>query len=448
MTNRTTTLIAIKRWLFASFMAFAPLFVLAEPALSIPECTASIPGKYIVDFKDAGALKAFFRTTTYVGIDALRRAPHTQGVDTLLPMVQLGKTALLLDLSETEAYQLLRDRLDLKILSVERDAPVSLFLTPTDSEFGQQYALRAIHAEAAWEIASPLKASALKVAVVDSGIDAHTGIPQVKGDSDNFGHGTHIAGTIGAGEGDGGTVGVVWNIQLFGLRFTGSNGKGNISDAVDKIDAALTYEPNIVVMAWGTRCKSSALERRIAANPTVLFVAAAGNDGLDLHDHPVYPGAFDADNLITVMATSCPEAGTSEPVPDFSSFGEHVDIAAPGVADASASYCRDDCKKSEHGILSTVRQNRYCCMLGTSMSAAFVAGGAALVWSHTPSLNAAGVKQCLVDSAFRLNSLAGKCDKCGRLDLINAVMDGENQPASCKPVTAAGPRSGSSPPTP
>ena len=158
---------------------------------------------------------------------------------------------------------------------------------------------------------------------------------------DTDGHGTHLAGIIGAvGNNALGVVGVNWDVRIMCCRFRHGSGdsSGSIADAVEAIAYAVRNGANVLNCAW-TRGSyySQALYAAIqdARGANVLFVTAAGNDGIDIDEvdsqyhllvNPVYPAGFDLDNILAVTASDADDALTA-----FANFGTtSVDIAAPG----------------------------------------------------------------------------------------------------------------------
>ncbi|MEP6568273.1 MAG: S8 family serine peptidase [Acidobacteriota bacterium] len=201
-------------------------------------------------------------------------------------------------------------------------------------------------------------------------------------------HGTHIAGTIGAVGNNGvGVVGVSWHVKLMPLKFLGSPaGTGSTSQAI----AALAYAKamhdrgvNIRAInnSWGGRAFSQALLDVIGELNSVgiLFVAAAGNDGMDNDSFPVYPANYEVPNVISVGADDSAFTRAS-----FSNFGtDTVDIYAPGI-----------------NILSTAPGANYTSRDGTSMAAPHVTGTAALVCAARPGINLPQLRNSILFGSY------------------------------------------------
>ena len=185
--------------------------------------------------------------------------------------------------------------------------------------------------------------------------------------SDEDGHGTHTAGTVGAVRNNGiGIAGVCGECRLMPLRFLGPAG-GSTSDAIAAIEYAVTNGATVSNNSWGGGADSQALYEAIAAAGEAghIFVAAAGNDSGNNDSNPTYPASYDLDNIISVAATD-----NRDVLASFSNFGAAgVDLSAPGVNIASSYW--DPATTADD----------YWWSSGTSMAAPHVAGIVALVQS-------------------------------------------------------------------
>jgi subtilisin family serine protease len=220
---------------------------------------------------------------------------------------------------------------------------------------------------------------------------------------DRDGHGTHVAGTIGAvGDNGLGVAGVNWNVRVMSLNFLGILGMGFTSDAVLALEYAWQNGAHISNNSWGGGAYSQALYDaiQIAGMNGHLFVASAGNSGTDNDAVPRYPSSYDLPNVISVAATDM-----NDQLADFSCFGAaSVDIAAPGV-----------------GILSTYLNNGYVNLDGTSMAAPHVSGAAALLLGQNPTMDIYSLRRAILNSVDKLDVLTDKVASGGRLNLAKVV---------------------------
>lgn len=150
---------------------------------------------------------------------------------------------------------------------------------------------------------------------------------------DDTGHGTHVAGTIGAvGNNTIGVTGVSWNARIMAIKALTSAG-GLTSDLIDAVNYATMMNVKITNNSWGGGGFSQSLFNAIQAarDADALFIAAAGNGGSDgIGDNndgtPHYPSSYNLDNIIAVAATDF-----QDNLAGFSNFGATgVDLAAPG----------------------------------------------------------------------------------------------------------------------
>ncbi len=242
----------------------------------------------------------------------------------------------------------------------------------------------------------------------DGYVDNVYGINAINGSGDPMddqGHGTHVAGTIGAAANDGNPhVGVAWRVKLIGCKFLPAQGGGKTSDAIKCIDFAVSKGARILNNSWGggpfNQATFDAIAR--ARDRGVLFVAAAGNDANNNDSSPSYPSGYDLDNIISVAAID-----RHNQLADFSNYGAStVDIAAPGVE-----------------IYSTWKDSDtdYKTIQGTSMATPHVSGVAALVLSHFPGISAGDLKRAILNSAVAVSGLQTKVATGGRVNAFNAV---------------------------
>ena len=234
------------------------------------------------------------------------------------------------------------------------------------------------------------------------GINARTGSGNP---TDDNGHGTHCAGTIGAVGNNGvGITGVAWSVKIMALKFLASTGEGADSDAIECIDYARRMGAQILSNSWGGGPGSSALETAIGATRTagLIFVAAAGNEASDNDRVASFPANFDFDNIVSVAATD-----RRDQLATFSNYGaSKVDLAAPGVEIRSTWFNGDSAYQS---------------ISGTSMATPHVAGAFALLKAQFPGDSAQQLISRMLSSTDPLTSLARKCRTGGRLNLARAL---------------------------
>ncbi|MFN8532862.1 MAG: S8 family serine peptidase [Dehalococcoidia bacterium] len=296
-------------------------------------------------------------------------------------------------------------RADPRVRHVEIDQPIEAHVQPNDLRYSDQWALAKVGAPTAWNVVTGTRT--ITVAVIDSGVDLTH--PEFAGRilpgwnfvakdgnaNDDYGHGTHVAGIIAAaGNNKDGIAGMAWGVTILPLKVLNASGAGYGSDLILAIDYARERGAKIVNISLGSSGASTllqeALDRANAAG--ILVIASAGNTGAS-GNAAVYPGA--SPSVLAVGATD-----SNDKRAGFSTSGSYVDVSAPGV-----------------GIISTYRNGGYLTMSGTSMAAPMVAGLAALIWSRTPTMTAAQVRQAILDSSLELGT-SGVDDEygAGRID--------------------------------
>ena len=219
---------------------------------------------------------------------------------------------------------------------------------------------------------------------------------------DGYGHGTHVAGTIGAITGNGvGVAGVAPNARIIPMKIGPGPGVSGVLATLAIRDAA-TAGARVMNASWGSGSYAPGLNEAIsyAADRGAVFVAAAGNYGSDNDATPFYPASIARSNVISVAAID--SAGRKA---GFSNFGATtVDLGAPG-----------------EGILSTTRGGGYGWMSGTSMASPHVAGVVTLLAGLRPDLTPADLIDLVLSTAKPLASLAGRTVSGGIIDAYAAA---------------------------
>ena len=327
------------------------------------------------------------------------------------------------DLTASEAARL---RTDSSVVFVEKDRILQLEQTPQTVPTGVRRIFADDNPNLDIDGADDARID-VDVAVIDSGVMAHTDLNVVSrancvtgvcatgtGNDDN-GHGTHVAGSIGAIDNGTGVVGVAPGARIHSVKVCNASGQCPNSAIVAGVDYVTARAGTIEVanMSLGGPGTNTPLAQAItrSVDQGVVHVVAAGNNaanasGFSPANHP---------DVITVsaLADSDGEPGALGPIPscrpasrddvlaDFSNFGTVVEVAAPGVC-----------------ILSTWNNGGYNTISGTSMASPHVAGAAAVLTSGTR------------DPVNRTQALAirGQITSAGNLNWTDNSGDGVKEP--------------------
>ncbi len=225
--------------------------------------------------------------------------------------------------------------------------------------------------------------------------------------NDDNGHGTVMAGIIGAAGNNGiGVVGVTWRVQLMACKYTDRFGLGTLSEAIACIEYARMNGAHIINASWGLEEFSSALSNAVssAREAGIIFVAAAGNRSppSDNDVYPFYPASLGLDNVVSVAATT-----RTDDAYILSNYGAtSVHLAAPGVEIHSTHHLAD---------------NAYVTRSGTSSAAAHVSGAMALARANSPTESHLQLIQRLMNATDPLPNQAGRSVTEGRLNLARML---------------------------
>jgi thermitase len=259
---------------------------------------------------------------------------------------------------------------------------------PNDPAWGLQYNMVAIRAPQGW--AYTTGSSAVTIAIVDSGVDmTHpdlfgkivAGYDFVNDDndpSDDYGHGTHVAGLAAAFGNNGiGIAGTSWGARIMPVKVLNSSGLGTYLNAATGIVWAADQGARVINLSFGGSAPSLLLEDAVnyAAARGILLVGAAGNNG---SPSVLYPAAYPA-----VIAVSATNSANQRAV--FSNYGPQIELAAPGA-----------------GIYSLHLGGGYLIRNGTSMAAPQVSGLAAILLGLPGNASASAVRGQMQASALDL----------------------------------------------
>ncbi|TVP83663.1 MAG: peptidase S8 [Alkalicoccus sp.] len=239
----------------------------------------------------------------------------------------------------------------------------------------------------------------VSVAVLDTGIDgSHEDLVDNLADGysvftdeenadpfyDANGHGTHVAGTIGAVDNDLGVIGAAPEADLYAVKVLNNEGSGSLAGIAEGIEWSIDNDIDIINMSLGGDSGSSILEdfTDLAYEEGSLVVAAAGNSGNrgGNNDTVGYPANYESAMAVAAVDENNDRAS-------FSSTGPAVEISAPGV-----------------NVLSTTPGDTYDAFNGTSMAAPHVAGAAAQVLQAKPELGSSELRSLLNDTAQELGA--------------------------------------------
>ncbi len=325
------------------------------------------PGEVIVKFKDARGRQAVLQK---MGLKTIAKINKVDAV--VVKTANAAETIAALKKDPNVAYA--EPNYIAKAIGLESQAPAMGFRAKGEDELlGQLWGMKTIDAASAWAVTTGTPD--VKVAVVDTGIDySHPdfggrvakGFDFINNDEDAMDdhyHGTHCAGSIAAGIGNGGVVGVAPNVSMVAVKVLSKSGSGSYAGVASGIVYAADSGAQIISMSLGGPSTSQAIDDAVAhaKSKGALVVVAMGNDN---SERPSYPAG--SPGVMAVGSTTSSDTRSS-----FSNFGKHISVGAPGS-----------------DILSTVPGGKYKVLSGTSMATPHTAGLCALVKSRFPEFTA------------------------------------------------------------
>ncbi|KGX90614.1 S8 family peptidase [Pontibacillus marinus] len=353
---------------------------------------AFVKGEVLVKFKDDVKSKAKEKVLENVGANLI---PDNDAVKSSFDVLKVGNV-------EAVVKALSKNPL------VDYAEPNYIFdvaWTPNDTYYqGYQYGPQNTYTNYAWDITRG--SSSQEIAVIDTGVDYYH--PDLDGktlrgydfvDNDYYpmdlnNHGTHVAGIAAAETNNStGIAGMAPNTEIIAVRALDQNGSGSLDDIADAITYSADVGAEVINLSLGCDCSTTTLQNAVnyAWNSGSTLVAAAGNDGVSTTFEPA-----SYSNVIAVGAVD-----QNDQVASFSNYGTWVDVTAPGV-----------------DIASTVPNNGYAYMSGTSMASPHVAGLAGLLAAQGRSNSE--IRQAIEQTADEISG-TGSYFEHGRINSYDAV---------------------------
>lgn len=250
----------------------------------------------------------------------------------------------------------------------------------------------------------------VNVGILDTGIDqrhpdlsrnvkgGYSAIPGIESASDDNGHGTHVAGTIGALRNGLGVLGVAPKVNIYAVKVLNDKGSGKLSNLIDGIGWCVEKEIRVVNMSLSSSVENQTFRDMVqnARKAGITMVCAAGNRGPGSNSVG-YPARY-------VESIAVAAIDQNDKIADFSSRGREVTLSAPGV-----------------DILSTWPGRKYRKSTGTSMAAPHVTGTVALLLEADPGLSPSEIKSILQASADRLDGVNQDEQGAGVLNVAQAL---------------------------
>ncbi len=312
------------------------------------------------------------------------------------------------------------------------------FFTTDAGDVYNQWYLEKIQIPEAWNFSHG--SNSVIVAIVDTGIRAkhvelndgrviagYNALSDVEipanTNSDDNGHGTAVAGIIGAISNNAkGLAGINWNVKLMPIKALTAEGNGEIATVAKGIIWAADHGANIINLSLGgtgfnsSKTLSSAIA--YAYNKGVLIIAASGNDsedrGLNLDSRPIYPVCGD-NGLNMVLGVAATDVNDQRAL--FSNYGSQcIDISAPGQRILTSAF-----------FPSNPTNNVLIYGSGTSVATAVVSGVAALIKSYNPDLSSVEIRNIIMETADDIDNrnssgCNGNCSGllgAGRINALN-----------------------------
>ena len=295
--------------------------------------------------------------------------------------------------------------------AVSNNVTYKALATPNDPLYQYQWHLSKISAPTAWDLSTGNPA--VKVAVVDTGFAMNHQDLSSKFDTANaydfvnndtspmagttnpngqyLSHGTLTSGLVGASTNNGlGVSSIGWNLTVLPLQALDDDGFGDTASIISAINWAVSKGAKVISLSLGSDTQDALLEQAIssAVSSNVVVVAASGNDGCDCMLYPAnYP------SVISVGASNSSDNKSS-----FSSYGDNLDVVAPGEGTIRTTYINS----GNYTSLYTTSAS------GTSISTPIVSGLAGLIKSIKSDMSPTEVETMIRSSTDKVSGMGGQ----------------------------------------
>ncbi|MEW6210552.1 MAG: S8 family serine peptidase [Acidobacteriota bacterium] len=416
-------------WIIPLLLVFASGFSAQSRAVQ----NSYVEGELLVRFKKNAPLHQISLAHSQLGAEVIKEFPLTGWQRVRLPEgMSVGDGLSLYKNSDS-------------VLEAQPNYIYHVLATPNDPRYGELYGMTKIQAPVAWNTTTG--SANVVVAIIDTGVlythedlapnmwrnpgeipgnnldddnngyrdDVH-GIDVANRDSDpldDFDHGTHVAGIIGAaGNNSLGIAGVNWSVSIMAVKLHNVNGSATSAGAVECFQYVTMMKNrgvNIRVTnnSWGGAPEAAGYDQALkdaidaAGNAGILNVFAAGNSNSNNDLAPFYPASYNSPSILAVASSTDLDSRSG-----FSNYGAAgVDVAAPGSSILSA----------------IIYQPGYGYKSGTSMASPHAAGAAALVAASNPQLSNLSLKATLINTVDALPQWTGVVRSGGRLNVARAI---------------------------
>ncbi|MEJ2645619.1 MAG: S8 family serine peptidase [Gammaproteobacteria bacterium] len=391
----------------AFLLGITSLFLVAAGA-SAATASKPVPGRLLVMPQAGVGPAAFQGQLSRLGAKAVGSVVHGR-----VKIVSVPANA------EDAVASALRHSGLVRFVEQDRSLPPTS-TTADDPYYGKEWHLATIGAPTAWDNA---RGAGITVAVLDTGVDGTH--PDLQGQlvpgwniydnnsntADVYGHGTEVAGVVAALSNNAlGVTSVAWNAKIMPVRISQPDGMAYLSDIASGLTWAADHGARVANISYAV--SGSATVQQAAdymRSKGGVVVVAAGNSGGLVSTAP-------SNSMLSVSATT-----SSDTLASWSSYGNYVDLSAPGV-----------------GIWSTTNGGGYAAVSGTSFSSPITAGVAALVLSVNPALTPTQVDDILTSTAVDLGTPGyDEYFGYGRVDAAAAVAAALNTQTDTTAPTAS-----------